>query len=226
MNKLAIIIPVFNEEKNIKKLIFDWMKEVSKFYKKNFKIIIINDGSFDNTHNKIKKIKNKSILYINQKNIGHGNTCLKGYKLAIKKKYDLIFQIDSDNQCDPKYFKHFINKIGRADAVFGNRITREDGIIRIIFSKILSVIIFLRTFVYVTDSNVPYRMIKRRILEKVIKRIPTSVELKNVYLSYLIQKYYKIHWININFRKRLFGKTKYNFGKLAYMVINLLFKLK
>tara|TARA_A100001015_G_scaffold79791_1_gene88534 strand:- start:1334 stop:2014 length:681 start_codon:yes stop_codon:yes gene_type:complete len=226
MNKLAIIIPVFNEEKNIEKLIFDWMKEVSKFYKKNFKIIIINDGSFDNTHNKIKKIKNKSILYINQKNIGHGNTCFKGYKLAIKKKYDLIFQIDSDNQCDPKYFKHFINKIGREDAVFGNRITREDGIIRIIFSKILSVIIFLRTFVYVTDSNVPYRMIKRRILEKVIKRIPTSVVLKNVYLSYLIQKYYKIHWININFRKRLFGKTKYNFGKLAYMVINLLFKLK
>ena len=226
MNKLAIIIPVFNEEKNIEKLIFDWMKEVSKFYKKNFKIIIINDGSFDNTHNKIKKIKNKSILYINQKNIGHGNTCFKGYKLAIKKKYDLIFQIDSDNQCDPKYFKHFINKIGREDAVFGNRITREDGIIRIIFSKILSVIIFLRTFVYATDSNVPYRMIKRRILEKVIKRIPTSVVLKNVYLSYLIQKYYKIHWININFRKRLFGKTKYNFGKLAYMVINLLFKLK
>ncbi len=226
MNKLAIIIPVFNEEKNIEKLIFDWMKEVSKFYKKNFKIIIINDGSFDNTHNKIKKIKNKSILYINQKNIGHGNTCFKGYKLAIKKKYDLIFQIDSDNQCDPKYFKHFVNKIGREDAVFGNRITREDGIIRIIFSKILSVIIFLRTFVYVTDSNVPYRMIKRRILEKVIKRIPTSVVLKNVYLSYLIQKYYKIHWININFRKRLFGKTKYNFGKLAYMVINLLFKLK
>tara|TARA_E500000178_G_C17034549_1_gene762609 strand:+ start:3876 stop:4556 length:681 start_codon:yes stop_codon:yes gene_type:complete len=226
MNKLAIIIPVFNEEKNIEKLIFDWMKEVSKFYKKNFKIIIINDGSFDNTHNKIKKIKNKSILYINQKNIGHGNTCFKGYKLAIKKKYDLIFQIDSDNQCDPKYFKHFVNKIGREDAVFGNRITREDGIIRVIFSKILSVIIFLRTFVYVTDSNVPYRMIKRRILEKVIKRIPTSVELKNVYLSYLIQKYYKIHWININFRKRLFGKTKYNFGKLAYMVINLLFKLK
>ncbi len=226
MNKLAIIIPVFNEEKNIEKLIFDWMKEISKFYKKNFKIIIINDGSFDKTHNKIKKIKNKSILYINQKNIGHGNTCFKGYKLAIKKKYDLIFQIDSDNQCDPKYFKYFINKIGTVDAVFGNRITREDGIIRIIFSKILSVIIFLRTFVYVTDSNVPYRMMKRKILEKVIKRIPPTVELKNVYLSYLIQKYYKIHWININFRKRLFGKTKYNFGKLAYMVINLLFKLK
>ena len=111
MKKLAIIIPVFNEEKNIQKLLADWTKEISRYYKKNFKFIIINDGSTDKTHQILRRIKHKSIDYINQKNVGHGNTCFKGYKLAIKKKYDIILQIDSDNQCDPKYFKHFINKI-------------------------------------------------------------------------------------------------------------------
>lgn len=226
MKKLAIIIPVFNEENNIEKLITDWFKEISKYYKKNFKFIIINDGSTDDTHKKLKKIKSNFLIYINQKNIGHGNTCFKGYKLALKKKYDLIFQIDSDNQCDPKYFKYFIKSIDHEDAVFGNRVTREDGILRIIFSKVLSIIIFLRTFVYIKDANVPYRMIKRKNLEKVIKEIPYSVELKNVYLSYLIKKNYKIHWIDINFRKRLFGKTNYNFMRLALMIINLLFRLK
>ena len=69
-------------------------------------------------------------------------------------------------------------------------------------------------------------MIKEKNLEKVIKEIPYSVELKNVYLSYLIKKNYKIHWIDINFRKRLFGKTNYNFMRLALMIINLLFRLK
>ena len=162
MKKLAIIIPVFNEENNIEKLITDWFKEISKYYKKNFKFIIINDGSTDDTHKKLKKIKSNFLIYINQKNIGHGNTCFKGYKLALK-KYDLIFQIDSDNQCDPKYFKYFIKSIDHEDAVFGNRVTREDGILRIIFSKVLSIIIFLRTFVYIKDANVPYRMIKRKI---------------------------------------------------------------
>ena len=226
MKKLAIIIPVFNEENNIEKLITDWFKEISKYYKKNFKFIIINDGSTDDTHKKLKKIKSNFLIYINQKNIGHGNTCFKGYKQALKKKYDLIFQIDSDNQCDPKYFKYFIKSIDQEDAVFGNRVTREDGILRVIFSKVLSIIIFLRTFVYIKDANVPYRMIKRKNLEKVIKEIPYSVELKNVYLSYLIKKNYKIHWIDINFRKRLFGKTNYNFMRLAFMIINLLFRLK
>ena len=118
MKKLAIIIPVFNEENNIEKLITDWFKEISKYYKKNFKFIIINDGSTDDTHKKLKKIKSNFLIYINQKNIGHGNTCFKGYKLALKKKYDLIFQIDSDNQCDPKYFKYFIKSIDQEDAVF------------------------------------------------------------------------------------------------------------
>ena len=71
-----------------------------------------------------------------------------------------------------------------------------------------------------------YRMIKSKVLRAVINQIPENVILKNVYLSYLIQKNFNIHWININFRKRLFGKTNYNFISLFSMIINLLIKLK
>ena len=109
---------------------------------KKYKFFVINDGSTDNTHNEIIKIKNKSIYYVKQKNIGHGNSCLKGYKLAIKNKFDLILQIDSDNQCDPKYFKKFIKSIKKHDVVFGYRNKRDDGYIRKIFSLILSLFIF------------------------------------------------------------------------------------
>ncbi len=226
MNSLGIIIPVYNEEKNISNLLRQWLKIVPKHFKNKYKFFIINDGSTDKTHNCIKKIKSKSIFYIKQKNIGHGNSCIKGYKLAIKKKYEIIFQIDSDNQCDPKYFKYFLNLIKKNEAVFGYRSVREDGFLRKIFSTLLSILIFIKTFIYVRDSNVPYRMIKRKTLMRVINYIPKNVMLKNAYLSYLIQKNFNIKWIDITFRKRAFGKTNYNFKSLIFMTLNLLFKLK
>ncbi len=226
MKNLAIIIPVYNEEKNITKLLFNWLRIVPRYYKNKYKFIIINDGSTDKTHIKIKKIKSKYIYYIKQKNIGHGNTCIKGYKLAIKKKFDTVLQIDSDDQCDPKYFNLFLKEFKSRDIVFGNRVQREDGYIRKIFSIILSILIFIRTFVYIKDSNVPYRMIKSQVLEKVINKIPKKIILKNVYLSYLIEKNYSIKWININFKKRKFGKSKYNLINMISMTANLIYNLK
>ena len=226
MNSLFIIIPVYNEEKNINALLNEWLKIVPKYFKQKYKFFVINDGSTDKTHQEIKKIKSNSIIYIKQKNIGHANSCLKGYKIALKKKYDIIFQIDSDNQCDPKYFKYFLKLIKNNKAVFGYRYKREDGFLRKIFSILLSLLIFFRTFIYIKDSNVPYRMIKKEILKKVINSIPRDVVLKNVYLSYLIQKNFEIKWTKIIFRRRAFGKTNYNFKDLAFMTLNLLFKLR
>ena len=56
---LAIVIPVFNEERNIKKVIKDWDKAVKKNYKKKYKFIVINDGSTDNTHQEVKSLNKK-----------------------------------------------------------------------------------------------------------------------------------------------------------------------
>lgn len=59
MKQLAIIIPVYNEEDNIKKVIYDWTKVLNK---KTFDIIIINDGSIDKTKLIISKIKKKLLI--------------------------------------------------------------------------------------------------------------------------------------------------------------------
>ena len=69
-------------------------------------------------------------------------------------------------------------------------------------------------------------MIKKEILKKVINSIPKDVVLKNAYLSYLIQKNFKIKWIKIIFRRRAFGKTNYNLKDLASMTLNLLVRLR
>ena len=134
---LAIIIPVYNEEKNISNLIKEWNKQISKNYNKSYKFIIINDGSTDKTPLILKKFKkNKKFKIINKKNEGHGLTCLLGYKKAILANFNFILQIDSDNQCDPIHFKKLVLQSKKNDIVFGYRVRREDGFLRLIFSRI------------------------------------------------------------------------------------------
>ena len=221
---LAIVIPVYNEEKNIKKLINDWDKAIQKHYKAKYKFIIINDGSTDKSHQILRSIDiKKKLVYVLQKNSGHGNACLKGYKLALRLKFNMIMQIDSDNQCNPAYFKKFSKLIKKNNVIFGNRISREDGLIRVIFSRILSILIYIKTFVYIKDANVPYRLMKKNMLSRMINKIPKNIILKNCYLSYLIKKNYEIKWVNINFRKRYYGQTKYGFYNLIKQVFNLLY---
>ena len=85
MKELAVIIPVYNEQENIEKVLNDWKSILEK---KKFDIIIINDGSKDKTKiilNKIKK-KNSNIKIINKLNGGHGESIYLGYKYAVKKK--------------------------------------------------------------------------------------------------------------------------------------------
>jgi len=84
-NKLAIIIPVFNEEDIIEKVINDWLFIAKKF---DGFIIVINDGSSDNSLKILKRINKKSnrLIIINKKNSGHGPTVYTGYKIALKKK--------------------------------------------------------------------------------------------------------------------------------------------
>ena len=106
MKQLAIIIPVYNEEENIEKVINDWRKILEK---KKFDIIVINDGSKDKTKLILDKIKKKSsnIKVINKLNGGHGESIYLGYKYATKKKYKFIFQVDSVDQFSASDFKAF-----------------------------------------------------------------------------------------------------------------------
>ena len=219
-SKIALVIPVFNEEKNILQELNKWLSKFRSLNVKKFKFIVINDGSSDNTLIQLKKIKTKKIQIFNFKNSGHGNSCIKGYKIALKQKFDWLFQIDSDGQCDPRFFDKFLKLSGKNDCIFGSRVTREDGSVRLFFSKILSLLIFIKKGVYINDVNVPYRLMHKNILKKCLSSIPKQVALKNAYLTILINKKTKIQYVPINFLKRSYGNSKYNFQTMFLQVIN------
>lgn len=220
---VAVVIPVFNEEKNIKSVVIEWDIELKKL-NISHKFYIIDDGSTDKTSFEIKKIKKKiPIKYFKTKNQGHGNACIYGYHKAVLSKYNLILQIDSDGQCCPSFIKNFFLKIKYKDAVFGYRYQRKDGIKRFFFSRILELAIFLKTGVICKDPNTPYKLIKKNILKKVLDNLDERIILKNLLLQFLIQKKYKnIGFIPIVFKKRKHGKSKYNYSNMIKQLYNLI----
>ena len=203
--KLLIIIPTFNEEKIIKKVIKDWIKVTRKI---NSKIIVINDGSTDQTLKILKKINYKKLIILSQKNSGHGPAILKGYNYALKTKAEYIFQVDSDNQFFASDFKKFWNKRKNYDLVLGFRKKRYDDNIRLIITRICRYLILLIFGSYIQDANVPYRLMKKKFLIYAFKNFNLKVNVVNIFLSIIASKKgFRIKSINIKHKKRLTGKV-------------------
>ncbi len=111
--KVIAIIPAYNEEKNIGKTVKDTKKYVDK-------VIVVDDGSFDETA-KIA-IKNRAEVIRYEKNKGVGFASRTGLKKAISLKPYIIIFLDADGQLNPKYVPEFVNKIKEgSDYVYGKR---------------------------------------------------------------------------------------------------------
>lgn len=216
MIELYVVIPVFNEENSIDKVLADWLDELHRT-KINFRILVINDGSTDESLPRIRKQAEGSqeIDLLDKPNTGHGKSCLYGYRYAIERGAQWIFQIDSDGQCDPKFFPLFWERRQRNAAVQGYRRTREDGWLRIVATKALALTIFFVSGFNVPDPNVPYRLMHRDSLSQAIELIPEDLDLYNVFLTLVFQHRFQVVWLPINFRKRSSGQSKTNLWGMA-----------
>lgn len=214
MDTLYIVIPAYNEEKNIEKVINDWYPIVEKYNAGgDSRLVIINDGSKDNTYEIVMNCaKDKPLLVpITKQNSGHGGTVLFGYQYALKHGADYIFQTDSDGQTLPEEFAPFWEERDQYDMVIGLRNHRQDGFSRIVVTKVLKYVIKLCFGVTVADANTPYRLMKAGALEKAIDNIPDGFNLSNVLVTvYFEKKGMKIHYIPITFRPRQGGKNSIN----------------
>jgi len=223
MKKLAIVIPVYNEEDNIEKVLDDWKIVLRK---NEFDIIIVNDGSVDKTNfilNKIQK-KNNHIKILNKLNGGHGDSVLFGYKYAVKRNYQFIFQVDSDDQFDSLDF----NKLWKIrnkdyDLILGCRENRKDPIIRIFLSKIILRFFFIIFFQkYITDANTPYRLIKNKFLKIFLNNCNIKYLAPNILMSLFAKK---IIPINVKHFQRSKGAIKWPVKKLIFFGIKLIIEI-
>lgn len=215
---LYIIIPAYNESANIIDVINDWYPIVEKHNAdQTSRLVIIDDGSKDNTFDIISEAaKTRPLLKpIRKGNAGHGATVLFGYKYALTKKADFIFQTDSDGQTRPEEFKRFWNRRNDYDMVIGWRKGRQDGLSRVFVTKTLKAVIRLCFGVHVKDANTPYRLMNAATLDKYIDLIPDNFNLSNVILSVIYaKKNCKVKYIPITFRPRQGGVNSINLRKI------------
>jgi len=112
---ISIIIPMYNEENSIKKVI----KKIPNH--RSYEIIVIDDGSTDNSIKKVKQIKDRDIKIIrHDKNQGYGASILTGFNYVTG---DIIVTMDSDGQHNPEEIPNLIKPIidNQADYVVGSR---------------------------------------------------------------------------------------------------------
>jgi glycosyltransferase involved in cell wall biosynthesis len=216
-DELVIVMPVYNEEESISKVIFEWQEELSRWTNR-FHLLVINDGSTDNTRQLLQnlaKTSNTRIKIINQENAGHGQTCLRGYAWAIEQNVPYVLQIDSDGQCDPQFFGSFWAARNNYHVIYGRRTKRDDGFFRVLASWIMKLSLFLFSGVWCADPNVPYRFMHTRILPPFLTRVPSDFNLANVALAVLLRKTPGIRhgYVKIRFRQRYGGVPSVSFTK-------------
>jgi len=206
IKNLWIIMPVYNEQEAIEKVIHEWIPTIERL-NINYVFCILNDGSKDTTLEKIYALKNyfPKIKIINKENSGHGQTCILGYRIAIENGADWIFQIDSDGQCDAQYFEKFIAFTDEFKNIYGVRKIRDDGIKRVVISRFVVVFTFLATGKWIVDANVPYRLMHTDIVSQFVNKIPEDFHLANIFVAVGCAKYSKIKWVPIRFRDRMGG---------------------
>jgi dolichol-phosphate mannosyltransferase len=189
--RLIIVMPVYNEEGCIRKVISDWTELLeNKFPNDNSCIIAINDGSKDNSADILEELtKNNTRLTVyHQKNGGHGNALISGYNKAIMQNPEWILHIDSDDQVCTSDFDKLWDSRKNTMMAIGYRKIRHDDTIRLIVTRILRLFILTVYQVKIKDSNIPFRLINTKLLDAILGEIPTNTFAPNILISILAGK--------------------------------------
>lgn len=170
-NKTLVIVPAYNEQDAIK-------NTVEKIYEQNTNVdvIVINDGSKDNTYNEAKKTK--AIVIDAPNNLGIGGAVQTGYLYAYKNNYDIAIQVDGDGQHNPKYIAEMVKILvdEDVDMVIGSRFVEKTSydqtFFRMLGINITSGLINLFTDKKIHDTTSGFRAVNKSIIKCFAENYP------------------------------------------------------
>ncbi|MCD6477004.1 MAG: glycosyltransferase family 2 protein [Candidatus Aenigmarchaeota archaeon] len=217
------LICAYNEEKTIREVVKDTLKYVNK-------VIVVNDGSTDNTLEKIKGIKNVDIISYKQ-NKGKGYALIKGFKHFLNKKGKILITIDADKQHDPSQIPAIKTLVQQniADIVIGSRYSRKKvskyPLIRVFFNIGVNLTMILITGSFFADVASGFRCYSRNAIKKIISDLKAyDYGIEPEILVSATKHNLRIATIPVTCH--YFSRKRDNFGKLAKSYLKFAWKHK
>jgi len=206
---LSIIVPVYNEEKNITPLLDRLLPIVKPFL---YEIIFVCDGSKDATPTEIKKWteKNKAIKMVSfYRNFGHQMALTCGYRFA---KGDCVISIDADLQDPPEIILEMVEKWKNgAKVVYARRKTRENDS----FFKKKTASYFYRLINFLSETPIPDEVGDYRLLDREIVNFLNSLPEQSRFLRGLVAwGGYPGEFVYFKREKRNSGTTHYTISRM------------
>ncbi len=205
MKYLSVIIPFYNEEKNIP-LLFEELIPVLRRSNMPFEVLCIDDGSKDKTllHLKVQKQKYHELKILAHKsNFGQSAAYATGF---FNSEGKIIVTMDGDLQYYAEDIFLLLDKLEeKVDAVCGIRKGRKDSLIKKISSKMGNLLRDILLQDHITDMGCTFRVIKREVL----KEIPIFKGMHRFLPSILRFQGYNVIEHEIRHRPRLHGRSKY-----------------
>jgi glycosyltransferase involved in cell wall biosynthesis len=229
--KITIIIPLYNEEKTIIKL----LKKIINLKKINFEIIVVNDGSNDDSLNLVKKFskKNKIVLISHKKNYGKGAAIKSARKFITG---NIVIIQDADLEYNPKDYFKLIKPIkeNKYKVVYGSRVLNRKryssvgftSMFRVFGNHVLTLISNILNLQKLTDAHTCYKVFSYEVFKRIkleengfefCPEITTKIsklrlKIKEVPISYTGRKYNEGKKIkSIDAIKALIALIKYNY---------------
>ena len=218
-NKILLIIPAYNEEKNIVNTV-----ETIKKHNEDLDYIVINDGSMDNT---LKILIDNNIKHINLiENLGIGGAVQTGYKYAYENGYDIAVQFDGDGQHDVKYVERICEPLinGQANMCIGTRYLNKKSsefqstFMRRFGSKIISGIIKICCHKKITDATSGFRAADKNLIKLFASEYATDYPEPEA-IANVLKHGYSILEVPVSMNERKEGKSSITvFKSIDYMI--------
>lgn len=202
--ELSIFFPFWNEEKNIEKVVKKAIPVADKIAKK-WEIIMVDDGSSDNTLGIMEKLakENSNLVVVSHKeNRGYGAALKSGFQNA---KYKFIIFNDGDGQFDFSQSPRFIEKIDDADIVIGFRKKRLDNPLRHILMNLLKIWDFFFFGFNFKDIDCGFKLFRKDALEKIMPFKSEGAMITTEILARAKRKKLKIAQVEVSHYPRLYG---------------------
>ncbi|WP_185212192.1 MULTISPECIES: polyprenol monophosphomannose synthase [Sphingobacterium] len=240
MSDSIVIIPTYNEKENIERII----RKVFSL-EVDFHILIVDDGSPDGTANIVKELQATEFadrLFIEERKgkLGLGTAYIHGFKWALQRSYEFIFEMDADFSHNPDDLIRLREtcKTGAADMAIGSRYIKGVNVVnwpmnRVLMSYFASAYVRLITRIKIQDATAGFVCFRREVLETIpldkIKFVGYAFQIEMKFTA--IQYGFNVVEIPIIFTDRTLGTSKMStkifkeaFFGVIQMKINSLFK--